>query len=268
MPEQFPTHNPDTEIPPEMEGNSYYHLLVSEEQEADLSILTASHEAEPDARIAELFAPRYTRDENRSQEGRGEDQTNFYYRLLSDEVSNEEIAARRETERKSVENPKYIPEPTVDSKLQAFKRLQEARNADPIIEAIVDKYSTPSPGIPDYEAVISEVRTNPALRYELGSYLLRDKLPKIQRESPHAFPHRIVVNTQKNTSHPGYRHLGYTTSREFATMLALSMLDGTFIDPGDSEPIEIDKEKPENTQGQHRIAASILLGYDPKTMLA
>jgi len=103
-------------------------------------------------------------------------------------------------------------------------------------------------------------RTNNELRVELGTYLLN----KLDTASYRAqMPYRIRINTSKMANHYGYLYLNQSfTSREWATMIALSMLDGTFK-KADARPEPIvmyeDDNFKERISGQHRYAAYKLL---------
>jgi hypothetical protein len=266
MSEQRPGNsNPD--IPPEMVDNEYYAMFAAEKVAPDLTALAAGRETEPDTRLARLFAPRLTKDEERQTNPVADeaDQTEYYRRLVMGEVSEQEQAERREAaaKRQRGDTERFAKEPTVDMKLRAFQTLQNAKQDDPIIEAIVDKHIPPSDGLPDYSSVVDQVRTDVGLRYELGSYLLRDKLTRFKQESPHAVPYRVFVGTEKSPAHPGYLHLGKLNSQEYSAMLALSMVDGTYDDREDSDPIITYPDKPGEMLGQHRAAAKLLLGPLP-----
>lgn len=99
----------------------------------------------------------------------------------------------------------------------------------------------------------SVVRENDELRVELGLYLL-SKFDDFETEL--RMPERIANNSTKNTSHRGYE--SNLTSQEYAALLAVSMLDGTF-NPSRAihDPIEL--EHGQAVLGQHRYAASLLL---------
>jgi len=267
MSEQLPT-DPSPNQMPDNGANEYYHLLIAEDEPLDIEGLSASQELGHDTRLVQLFAPRITEDERPPREA--PDGQDFYYRLLMDQVSEEELIQKRAaSERQQEEDEeRFIKEPTVDMKLQAFNRLQDAKQDDPYIAAIVDKYIPAVAGMPDYEAIVKQVRSDADLRYELGSYLLRDKLPRLKRETPHAVSQRVFIGSEKTPARAGYRHLGKLNSQEYTAMLALSMLDGTYENREHVDPIVVNVEKPWNTQGQHRLAAKLLLGPLPNNAQA
>jgi hypothetical protein len=262
MSEQFP-RIPTPDQTPDNGVNEYYRILTAEDEPLDIEGLSASREMGHDARLVQLFAPRITQDGRPSREV--PDQRDFYYRLIMNQVPEEELIQKRaDTERQQEEDEeRFIKQPTVDMKLQAFDRLQNAKRDDPYIAAIVEKYIPATAGIPDYDAIVKQVRADADLRYELGSYLLRDKLPRLKRENPHAVSQRVFTGSEKSPARAGYRHLGKLNSQEYTSMLALSMLDGTYEDREHVDPIVINVEKPWNTQGQHRLGAKLLLGPLP-----
>ena len=99
------------------------------------------------------------------------------------------------------------------------------------------------------------MRNNKDLRIEVGVYLLA----KIDRLF-HQMPERIQDDTEKKPSTEGYNHIPVMTSREYATLLAISMLDGTFDDKrvgGDT--IEYREGTDKVILGQHRAAAQKLI---------
>ena len=103
------------------------------------------------------------------------------------------------------------------------------------------------------EEMPSVVRGNDDLRTELGLYLL-SKFDDFETELH--MPERVANNSTKNTSHRGYER--GLTSREYAALLAVSMLDGTF-DPGRATHDPIELEDGQAIRGQHRYAAALLL---------
>jgi hypothetical protein len=185
----------------------------------------------------------------------------FYLRLLGEVVELPPEETLEEKWAREEEEGKYVAEPTQGKKQQAFHALRQAKSADRFIEAIIDKYIPKPEGLPDPSAEADEMRTNPDLRYELGSYLLRDKLPQLRRDRPHSVPSRVYIGREKSPNHPGYRHLGKINSDEYSVMLVLAMLDGTFEEPGPGDPIVLDEHgRPE--LGQHRAAALLLLNRE------
>lgn len=74
-------------------------------------------------------------------------------------------------------------------------------------------------------------------------------------------PERVVCNSQKRPSTRGYDVVTDLSSREYAALLALSMLDVTYKPKRTtSDPIDI--LAGEVMRGQHRFAAIELLGLE------
>lgn len=252
--------NPSVVEDPSIEDqeNKFAHFF-EKRKPADIgpgSELTAPNETERNTRVEELFAPRLTNSERPKIDPKQTSDSDFYTRLLKGEPALQTAETYQEKLKREAEDAKYITEPTDEQKRTAWGRLHEAES-DLVIEAIISKYVTRE-GPRDPVSVTDTLRTNADLRYELGSYLLRDKLPKIAREQPHDIPSRVFVGGQKSPNHRGYAHLGHINSREYAVILALSMLDGTFSDPGIGDPIERNS-KGYIELGQHRAAAEVLL---------
>ena len=96
------------------------------------------------------------------------------------------------------------------------------------------------------------LRTDNELRVKLGEFLLE------KQDGLRYLPARFHQNNQtKNANYIGYP--SGLSSREYAALLALSMLDGTYKKPT-SDPIEI--EYGDAIRGQHRYAAMMTLGVE------
>lgn len=130
------------------------------------------------------------------------------------------------------------------------------RFADGDIKSIVGEYAREYHGAFREEQMANVLFQDEALRLRLGEYLL-EKIEQndIKRSLPSRF---FRPDDMKNPNYVGYKKM---TSQEYAAVLALSMLDGTFKAPsGDSDPIE--SEYGDIIRGQHRYAALRLLGID------
>ena len=156
-----------------------------------------------------------------------------------------EKAAVKETVRTKV---------TPESKKMAEERIEQAYMSDPGLAEIFNKFSSEN-GVADRSELTEAMRNNKDLRIEVGVYLLA----KIDRLF-HQMPERIQDDTEKKPSTEGYNHIPVMTSREYATLLAISMLDGTFDDKrvgGDT--IEYREGTDKVILGQHRAAAQKLI---------
>lgn len=101
------------------------------------------------------------------------------------------------------------------------------------------------------QEVAEVLRSNDVLRFELGKHLLT-KLDAMQ-----FLPSRLNNDTEvKRPNVQGYDEP--MTSKEYAVLLALSMLDGTYKD-STGDKIYIDRYR-DVKNGQHRYAAQELLG--------
>ena len=129
------------------------------------------------------------------------------------------------------------------------------------IKSIIDEY-TPygvETGFDGFKKTINEIRKNHLLRCRLLKFFQK-KLEVIRQLSPNDLPERVRYNDPDNRKHPN--HPGYPdkmTSSEYAAVLALSMIDGSF-NPELEENIESDRRKDGTPiYGQHREAARIVL---------
>lgn len=134
----------------------------------------------------------------------------------------------------------------------AEERLQHAMRFDPRIGVIIRQHTN---GEVEPSKISEQILLDSDLRVDLGHYLLG----KIETFS-HNMPPRIAANTQKSSNIEGYPWL---RSREYASLLALSMLDGTFDDDRvGSNHIDYDPQTGKAIIGQHRAAAFSLLEFN------
>lgn len=130
--------------------------------------------------------------------------------------------------------------------------------ADKDLKAIIDKHTS---GMDAIHAT-NKILTDEPTRLEIARYLMQ-KADSIAE----SLPDRVRVNGEKSVSHSGYaRHK--MQSREYAVLLALSMIDGTFISENSlREPVEFYSKgnRTEINGGQHRLAAIQLLELDDET---
>lgn len=125
------------------------------------------------------------------------------------------------------------------------------RFSDQDVKDIVGPYAREQHGAWREADMAKVLRDDSGLRLRLGMHLL-DKIDTVGR-----LPKRFYGSATKNPNYVGYRNM---TSREYAALLALSMLDGTFKAPSASDPIE--SEYGDIIRGQHRYAAMKVLGID------
>lgn len=109
---------------------------------------------------------------------------------------------------------------------------------------------------PTLEEAMNLVRSDSGLRIQLGEYLMK----KIRDDT--TMPDRVRDrNTVKHPNYPGYLDM---TGDEYAAVLALSMLDGTFdSERSIKDPVEFIDSASQGVSingGQHRLAAWHSLG--------
>lgn len=150
-----------------------------------------------------------------------------------------------------------------DSSLGDSRRaIIEAMASDAQIERIIEDYKekngmSGNHGVEALDRLIEHVRTDPNLRYDLGKYFM----VKIE-ENWRIMPDRVAADVQKRPNHRGYKRFSYLSGREYAALLALSMIDGTFHNPA-HDPVKRTNGRVE--LGQHRAAAELLLRGVPET---
>lgn len=129
------------------------------------------------------------------------------------------------------------------------------------IKGIIDEYAPydVETGFDGFKKTINEIRKNHELRCRLLEFFGR-KLEVMRQLSPDDLPERVKHNDPGNLKHPN--HPGYPdkmTSPEYAAVLALSMIDGSF-DPDSEDDMESDTRKDGTPiYGQHREAAHVVL---------
>lgn len=229
--------------------SSYDYLFAPAPEVDHFANLSSTHEQRRDPRLELLFAPRLSRQEVAGPAT----PTNYNYLFEADAVQAEALLVQAQAaDAVTREEYKKLPTISTEMKQAAMARLWEAR-WDPVTDAIVGKYEQQIDGN-DPSMTVDALRTNADLRYELGSYYLRDKLPQLGLR----LPRRVAINAQKRPGHNGYTHIPELRSREYAAMLALSMIDGTYDQPGDGDKITLDSSGLVKF-GQHRTAAQLLL---------
>lgn len=129
------------------------------------------------------------------------------------------------------------------------------------IKSIIDEHAPYDVeiGFDGFKETINEIRKNHQLRCQLLKFFQK-KLEVMRQLSPDDLPERVKHNDPGNLKHPN--HPGYPdkmTSSEYAAVLALSMIDGSF-NPELEENIESGRRKDGTPiYGQHREAAHVVL---------
>lgn len=201
-------------------------------------------------RLEEIFAPRVAAETAPQPKDDDENEYDFLFEK-DDAIYEQKRLALIAKDAAADEQKGRLPKVTEQSRDESALKIGEARSWDHKIDDIFAQHAEKF-GRKDRWELADELRTNADLRYDLGSYFL-DKIEEKWRN----MPDRVRRNTQKNPNHSTYAHLNGLRSREYAALIALSMLDGTFHEPK-HDPIDYDKHG-EATLGQHRAAALELL---------
>lgn len=140
---------------------------------------------------------------------------------------------------------------TEQSLQDADQMLQLAVKADPELRRIL---IDGTPGVKTQPELAHALRTNQQLRTAVGEHILQriDGMLNVM-------PNRIFRNTEKTSAHKGYTAELKLTSREYAALLALSMLDGTFKESQTSKATDTYDPQTDKGNGQHRYAARMAL---------
>lgn len=136
------------------------------------------------------------------------------------------------------------------SRRDAIQTLTALR--DPVLKGII--------GMEDQnpEDVVDTIFSDDTMRANIARYLMQ----KVTQNAD-MMPDRVRLNRGKMGNHPGYP--SGMSSREYASVLALSMLDGTFVSERSiKDPVEFITKgnSTEINGGQHRLAALRLLDLD------
>ena len=140
---------------------------------------------------------------------------------------------------------------TPESQKIAEERLEIAGKSDSNLRLIFEKYSHKGTSLSEL------LRIDEGFRTDVGIYLL-SKLDKLANNEK-TMGQQIKDNSEKNPGTTGYSHIPELRSREYATLLAMSMLDGTFKDGlVKADTIEHANDG-EVLLGQHRAAAKKII---------
>lgn len=139
---------------------------------------------------------------------------------------------------------------TEQSVAEAKSMLQQALLADKDLKGIIE--STTGKSAAD-ETIVDELRTNPDLRVAVGQHFI-ERIKDLYQ----IMPERVRRNSQKNPGSKGYEDMpSVLSSREYAALMALSMIDGTFnAARADTETYDFTTD---SGVGQHRYAARQVL---------
>jgi hypothetical protein len=150
--------------------------------------------------------------------------------------------------------------PTAETRAAALDRLRIAAQADVDLSRILNEESA-GLGLTDQMQTVDALRLVPDFRLRIGTYLRS----KIDRYADAGWmPDRISKNDEKADVVDGYP-IRKMRSRDYATLVALSMIDGTFNQEriGPAGQVEINED---SVQGQHRLGALRVLGLAQSTV--
>ena len=152
-----------------------------------------------------------------------------------------------------------IKEPTDQTRRDAEARLAQVLQRDPeVASALRDYQRQHHEQGSELIDLVEAIRTDAGVRQVLGAHFL----DLVKRLPPELSPRRVRSDGEKAGHYTGTR--GKMNSTEYAALLALRMLDGSYDDEGDTsgaDAIERDA-RGVATIGQHRQAAMQVLGLE------
>ena len=158
-------------------------------------------------------------------------------------------------ERAQVRTPEVKREDVQSSELGLIEVIKRDSNFKLLMDKITSKFDTSSQA-----DMLKKLREDQETSSEIKDYISL----KLE-QNLHKMPARIFENSDKNyknPNYPGYENANKLTSREYAIILAESMINGSFnFDYSKSSPIFINSNN-EVEVGQHRVAALYSLGFN------
>lgn len=151
--------------------------------------------------------------------------------------------------------PVGATEMTDASILSAHRKIIAAIDADPGIAELFNGLNVSTPA--DIEVLRTEIANNQALRFELLR-CFEEKFKRLAYEG--SLPDQLQRNGTKNPNKPIYERFGDLKSREYASLLGLAKLDGSFDPSNDRyDPVA---SRSDSDGGQHRRGADML--FEPE----
>lgn len=245
----------DEETQPSANEREIYTADAVASHHADMEVPKfETKESESDKRLKAVFAPhKYLFDSAKAEEVVP---TNYDYLFTGDE-SFQQAMAKHEIERDRFGNKLQEWQPTKETREKSKDTLIQVATHDEGLRKLIESQSEHI-NLNDPYAVVDAIRTKPDFRLAVGKYYLH-KITELSRE-PGVMPERIVSNRGKRPDKGGYA-FNSLTSREYASLLCLAMLDGTFDSSVISSVDYIEhNQKGETIAGQHRMAAHTALG--------
>lgn len=175
--------------------------------------------------LESIFAP-ITRPEIPSDTVEGDSGRKYDYLFGTDEERAVGLAAvqarslaNEPIRKEQAEYDRYIND---DTRRIASDQLKYAILRDPTLKGILEDHSF----IESSLEAVDALRTDVELRYDVGVYLL-NKMNRAVSDNPSSYGDRLVRNGNKRNDYHGMG-VSQMTSRQYASYLALSMLDGSF----------------------------------------
>lgn len=157
-------------------------------------------------------------------------------------------------------------EVTEKNRALAVNTLSQSLQYDAELNHIMGQYQQTHPDADNLLALVDAVHADAGLRVQLGQHFI----VKISAIPPDELPNRVRSNKEKS---PNYSHLHglrpKLTSREYVSLLAVRMLDGSYDNSDDSTQVDgivLNRQGTAIEYGQHRYTAKLLLGLNPQVL--
>lgn len=134
-----------------------------------------------------------------------------------------------------------VTEESVNAALPNLRGLRDDR----VIKQELTRYTDEHPGTFRDADIMKALREDDQLRLSVGARLL---------SAAAAYPYEVSSEEVKASQYPGYRHIPNMKSKEYVALLALSMADGTYKDPGQAMGTQHNRMMVREN-GRHREAA-------------
>lgn len=157
----------------------------------------------------------------------------------------------------AVRNPEGVP--VSENSIKAAEEIINSLTANFSLMQIIDPERTF-----DIKGIMNRIRGDHTIRCRLFEYL-SIRLDRLADINPEAVADRVRRNSDDNLKSPNYYSQGYyegkkMRSREYAAVLAVAMMDGSFNVDRQDKTVTHYREGRERS-GMHRDAARVLLEY-------
>ena len=163
----------------------------------------------------------------------------------------------------AVRNPKGVP--ISENSFNAAEKVINGLAKNPFLMQIINPEGALDPEV-DSKEIMNNIRSSHLTRCRLFEYLT-SRLNNLAVVNPDALADRVFRNPEDNLKSPNYLGGDYykdrMRSREYAVVLAIAMIDGSF-DVDRQDKTTTHRRDNEDRCGMHRDSARVLLEYVSK----